>query len=245
MAGSLAGKFAIVFGGSSGIGLSTVLKLAERGARVQAVSRNPEKAATRLAEAGVTLPENVSLKQCDACDAKAVAEFFEASEPVDILISSATGGSRAFGPFLEMDLDGFKGSFDKLFGYATVVRFGAPKLTEHGNIVIVSGAPARDAKPGQIALSAVGAAVEAFARSIAKEIAPRRINVVSPGLIDTPMFAQEGAERDEFFAKLTSSHLIPRRGRPEEVADGILFAVENGFVTGTTIDVDGGWLLRH
>ena len=140
-------------------------------------------------------------------------------------------------------MDGFAGSFDKLWGYANVVRYGASHLTEHGSIVLVSGSPARKAKPGQIALSAVGGAVEAMVRALAPEIAPKRINTVSPGTIDTPMSALEGKARDEHFAKLTSPHLLPRAGLPDEVAKAIVFMVENDFVTGTTIDVDGGWLL--
>lgn len=89
----------------------------------------------------------------------------------------------------------------------------------------------------------MGAAVEQMARSVARELAPRRINVVSPGIIDTPMFGAAGEERTAKLAKLTESHALPRAGTPEEVAKAILFAVENEFVTGTTIDVDGGWLL--
>lgn len=106
MASKLLGKTAVVFGGTSGIGLNTVIQLAERGVKVTAVSRNPEKAAKNIAAAGTTLPESVTLKQCNALDAKAVEAFFETTGPVDILISTATGGSRAFGPFLEMDLEG-------------------------------------------------------------------------------------------------------------------------------------------
>ena len=141
-----------------------------------------------------------------------------------------------------MDIEGFKGSFDKLWGYANVVRYGATKLCENGCIVLVSGTPARKIKPGQIALSAVGGAVEALARGIAPEIAPKRINVVSPGIVDTPMVTLTGDHRVAHYRNVTKSHLIKRPGKPEEIAQAILFAVENDFITGTTIDVDGGWL---
>ena len=97
-------------------------------------------------------------------------------------------------------------------------------------------------KPGQVALSAVGGAVEALARAIASEIAPKRINVVSPGIVDTPMVALTGDDRATHYRNITKSHLIKRPGKPEEIAKAILFAVENDFITGTTIDVDGGWL---
>ena len=64
------------------------------------------------------------------------------------------------GPFLEMDMDGYAASFDKLWGYANVVRFGTEYLPPDGCIVVVSGTPAKRAKPGQISLASVGASVE-------------------------------------------------------------------------------------
>jgi NAD(P)-dependent dehydrogenase (short-subunit alcohol dehydrogenase family) len=143
-----------------------------------------------------------------------------------------------------MDMNGYKASFDKLWGYANVVRYGANLVTDGGSITLVSGAPARNCRPGQIALSSVGGAVEAMVRAAAREVAPRiRINVVSPGTIDTPMVALQGAEREALYEKMTENNLIPRAGTAEEVAEGIMFVIKNGFVTGTTVDVDGGWLL--
>ena len=176
-------------------------------------------------------------------DRDAMEALFAKHAPFDILISAATGGDRALGPFLKMEMDGFAGSFDKLWGYANVVRYGTEHLTEQGSIVLVSGTPARKSKTGQIALSSVGGAVESFVRALAPEIAPKRINTVSPGTIDTPMSPLKGEERKAAYARLTEPHLIPRAGQPDEVAKAIVFMVENDFVTGTTIDVDGGWLL--
>ncbi len=234
---TLSGKKAVVFGGTSGIGLATARMLAEGGAAVTAISRDPTKAGP--------LPANVSTRSCDVIDAGAVEALLSDLAPFDILVSAATGGSRAIGPFLDMEMDGFKGSFDKLWGYANIVRYGARHVADGGSITLVSGAPARNCRPGQIALSAVGGAVEAFARAIAREVAPRiRINVVSPGTIDTPMVPLQGAEREALYEEMTRSNLIPRAGTADEVAEGLLFVIENDFVTGTTIDVDGGWLLR-
>ena len=161
-------------------------------------------------------------------------------------VTAATGGKRAFGPFLEMDIDGYKGSFDKLWGYANVVRYGAQHVKDGGSITLVSGAPARNCQPGQIALSSVGNAIEAMMRAVAREVAPRiRINAVSPGTIDTPMVTVQGVEREDLYNKMTKNNLIPRAGTADEVAQGILFVIKNNFVTGTTVDVDGGWLLQE
>ena len=231
----IAGKKAVVFGGTSGIGLAASKQLAGLGAKVVAVSRNPERAGD--------VPSGISLKQCDAIDREATAQLLEECAPIDILISAATGGQRAIGPFLDMDMDGYKASFDKLWGYANVLRFGAEHVVDDGTIVLVSGAPARKSKPGQVSLSSVGGAVEALVRAVAPEIAPKRLNVVSPGTIDTPMVPLEGEKRRELYENATAKNLIPRPGKADEVAQAIVFMVQNDFVTGTTIDVDGGWLL--
>ncbi len=231
----VAGKKAVIFGGTSGIGLAAAKQLIALGAKVIAISRNPDKAGD--------VPAGITLKKCGVLDRDAVQALLKECAPYDILVSAATGGARAIGPFLEMDMDGYKASFDKLWGYANVVRFGAEHLSNDGSIVLVSGAPARRTKPGQVAIGSVGGAVEALVRAIAAEIAPKRINVVSPGTIDTPIVAAQGEERASFYSKATAANIIPRAGTADEVAQGILFLIQNDFVTGTTIDVDGGWLL--
>jgi NAD(P)-dependent dehydrogenase (short-subunit alcohol dehydrogenase family) len=232
---NVAGKKALIFGGTSGIGLAAAKRLLDLGGEVTAISRNPD----RMTD----IPPGLMLKTCDVRDEDALKALFVEAAPFDILISAATGGDRAVGPFLEMDMAGFRASFDKMWGYANVVRYGAPHLSETGAIVLVSGAPARRIRPGQIAIGSVGGAVETFARSVAKELAPRRINVVSPGFIDTPMVSLQGADREAFYAKTTAGNVIPRAGTPDEVAQAILFLVTSDFVTGTTVDVDGGWLI--
>ena len=229
-------KKAVVFGGTSGIGLATTRMLAAEGATVVTISRDPSKAGD--------LPSGVTVEACDVTDAAAVEALLNKLAPYDILVSAATGGARAVGPFLEMDMDGYKGSFAKLWGYAHVVRIGAKHVTDGGSITLVSGAPARNCRPGQIAISSVGGAVEAMARAVAKEVAPRiRINVVSPGTIDTPMVALQGEERTTAYTNMTKNNLVPRAGTAEEVAEGLMFVIKNDFVTGTTVDVDGGWLI--
>ena len=229
------GKKAVVFGGTSGIGLATVQRLAAGGATVVAISRDPSKAPE--------LPAGVTTEACDATDEAQVKALLEKLAPYDILISAATGGDRAVGPFMQMDMKGYQGSFAKLWGYTNVVRHGAGHLPQDGCIVLVSGSPARKIKPGQIAIGSVGGAVEQFVRGVAPELAPVRINTVAPGFIDTPMVPIQGQERVDLYAKMTANHLIPRAGQADEIAHAVMFAVENDFITGTTVDCDGGLLL--
>jgi NAD(P)-dependent dehydrogenase (short-subunit alcohol dehydrogenase family) len=231
----VAGRKALVFGGTSGIGLAATKQLAALNAKVVAIGRNPDRASD--------LPAGVSFMQCDVLDRDMLATLFEECAPYDILVSAATGGPRAAGPFMAMDMDGYQASFAKLWGYANCVRLGVGGLSQDGSIVLVSGAPARKAKPGQVAISSVGGAVEALVRAVAPEISPQRLNVVSPGVIDTPMFGPESQKREDTVKAATANNLIPRGGTADEVAQAILFVIQNDFVTGTTIDVDGGWLL--
>ena len=176
----------------------------------------------------------------DILDRDALTTFYKEASPFDLMVNTAVPAGREQGPFPGMDLDGFQATFNKLWGYVNTVHLGLPHFTDQASIVLVSGFPARKCKPGASAISTVGHAVEGFVRAIAPEIAPRRINIVSPGIIDTPLFPQEGAEREEFFQKAVGDHAIPRPGRAEEVAQAILFLLQNDFTTGTVIDVDGG-----
>ena len=232
------GRRALVLGGTSGIGLATVRMLADAGARVTGFGRSEANLESARGQAPA-----VEFRSLDVLDREAMAAAFAGFAPVDILVNAATGGERAMGPFMQMDLDGFTGSFRKLWGYVNSVRLVGEHLAEDGCITLVSGSPARKCNPGMSAISTVGNAVEGFVRAVAPEIAPRRINVVSPGLIDTPMFPVEGEARAGFLKNATAGNLIKRAGTPEEVAEGILFTIRNDFVTGTTVDVDGGALL--
>ena len=224
------GKKAIVLGGTSGIGLATAEMLRDGGAEVIVGSRR---------ECDL---DGMACVQVDVLDRDGLATLFEKHQGFDYLVNAATGGPRAIGPFLEMDLDGFQNSFAKLWGYTNSVRLGAPQMSPSGAILLYSGYPARKWRAGTIAIGTVGGAVEAFIRLAANELSPIRINGVCPGLIDTPMSPLEGEVREAYYRDGTAGHLIPRAGTAEEVASAGIFVLGNEFVTGTIVDVDGGAL---
>ncbi|MCP3690443.1 MAG: SDR family oxidoreductase [Gammaproteobacteria bacterium] len=228
---NFAGKKSIVFGGTSGIGLEIARLLHASGCEVVTVSRRGALGADN---------QGMACETADVLDRAALDALFEKHAGFDYLINAATGGARAIGPFLEMDMDGFQASFAKLWGYTNTVRLGAPKMAKDGAIVLVSGSPARKWRPGMLAIGTVGNAVEGFIKLVANEITPIRINGVCPGLIDTPMFAHEGDARQDYFDQSTKDNLIPRAGKPEEVAQAAIFLLDNRFVTGSIVDVDGG-----
>jgi len=230
---------AVVLGGTSGIGLAAALRLEAQGARVTVCGRSE----AHRQRARAQLSARSDVRELDVLDRAALAALFEELAPVDVLVNAATGGERATGPFLDMDLDGFQGSFRKLWGYVNAVRLGGAHLAEDAVIVLVSGFPARKCPPGFSAISTVGNAVEGFARAMAVELAPVRVNVVSPGTIDTPMFPVEGEARAQFLAQATAGNLISRAGTADEVAQAILACIDNDFMTGAVLDVDGGALL--
>ena len=122
-------KKALVFGGTSGIGLAACEQLIDKGAEVIAISRDPSKANSFK-------HNRLSFESCDVRIEDEVKQIFEKYAPFDILVSAATGGSRAAGPFLEMDMLGFKSSFDKLWGYANIVRYGTNYLSSDGTIAV-------------------------------------------------------------------------------------------------------------
>ena len=222
------GKKAIVLGGTSGIGLATAEMLRDGGAEVIAGGRSERDL------------DGIDCVQIDVLDRAGLADLFEKHHGFDYLVNAATGGPRAIGPFLEMDLDGFQNSFAKLWGYVNSVRLGVPQMAPTGAVVLFSGYPARKYRPGTLAIGSVGGSVEAFIHLVANEIAPVRINGVCPGLIDTPMSPLDGEAREKYYRDGTANHLIKRAGTAVECAAGAIFLLENEFVTGTIVDVDGG-----
>ena len=236
---NLPGKNVVIIGGTAGIGLATAIAANELGARVWAAGRSQ----AHIEKAKAASGGKFEVRQADTHDAASLEAIFKEVGTIDHLVSTAVGGERTLKPFLNQTEDQFKAAYDKLWGYAKVVRTGAPFLAADAAITLVSGSPARKIQPGHSPLSCVGASVENLVRCLAVEMAPIRVNVVSPGTVSTAMFDGLGDARDATLEKMTESHLIKRAGTSEEIAEGLIFAMQNKFVTGTTIDVDGGRIL--
>lgn len=214
----------VVIGGTSGIGAAVAKALAERPGRVEIASR-----ATGL----------------DIADAAAVATYFQQLGPIDHLIVTA-GSSAPGGKVVDVDLDAAKAAFDvKFWGSIVLAREAAKSIRPGGTITFTSGFLARRTVAGTFVKTAMNAAIEAAAKVLAKELAPVRVNVVSPGLTQTEAYAgMTGQARDAMFDRAAATLPAGRVGRPQDIARGYLFTTDNPFVTGSVIDIEGGALIN-
>lgn len=237
MAMSLTGQTCIVMGGTSGIGLGAAKALAAAGARVWITGRDGKK----LAEAGAALGDGVEARAVDATAAAQVRAFFQDVGAFDHLVLALSGAGGG-GPFRALDEAKLRAGFDgKFFAHFAAAHGALGTLREGGSITFVTAGSARAAFPGTAGLAAINGALEAMVRPLAMELAPIRINAVSPGVIETPYWAQlPEAQRQGMFAAAAAAAPARRVGRIEDVADAILFVVRNTFMTGTVIECDGG-----
>ena len=234
MTSSLSGKTIIVIGGSSGIGAAIAQAALARGAHVIVAGR-------RLAPGSDSGLRN---EPVDVTDSASLKQLFETVGRFDHLVYTSGPSVRAKA-LIETDLDEARDNFDvKLWGALRAIQHALPFLHEQGSITLTSGQLGRKLAAGQFIKTGINAATEALGKQLAKELAPRRVNVISPGVIDTPAYAGLGQEqRLAMFAKAGQGLPVGRVGQAEEVAAGYVLAMENGFMTGAVVDIDGGGLL--
>ncbi|WP_460149060.1 SDR family oxidoreductase [Pseudomonas sp. S3_E10] len=234
MTSPLNGKTVIVIGGSSGIGAAVAEAAMVRGAHVILAGR-------RLSS---TTDDGVRSEPVDVTDPASLQRLFERVGHFDHLVYTSGPSVRA-NPLSETDLEQAQDNFNvKLWGGLRAIQRALPFLDERGSISLTSGQLGRKLVPGQFIKVGINAATEALGKQLAKELAPRRVNVISPGVIDTPAYAGLAEEsRLAMFAKAGNALPVGRVGQAEEVAAGYVLAMENGYMTGAVIDIDGGGLL--
>ncbi|WP_330249678.1 SDR family oxidoreductase [Nocardia sp. NBC_00565] len=227
----------VIVGGTSGIGLATARRLAENGANVVIAGRDKDRLAAALAELG---PE-VTGQTVDARDEKDLARLFSEVGPVDHVVVTVTGPSGTT-PFRELGLDHLQAHVSgKLLPHIATIQSALPHLAQGGSITLVSAASAGGAMPTTAALAAVNAGVEAVVPVLAVELAPVRVNAVSPGVIDTDWWSfLPDAARAEAFAGIAASTPVGRVGTADDIAKAIEFLIDNTFTTGIVVRVDGG-----
>jgi NAD(P)-dependent dehydrogenase (short-subunit alcohol dehydrogenase family) len=224
----------LIVGGSSGIGAATAAAFTANGAHVTIVSRSMEKLKAVEEQAKNTYDKAV----LDITDNSDVEQFFASREAFDHVV--ITAAQTATGPVRQLGLDDAIAAMNsKFWGAYRVAR--AAKINAGGSLTFVSGFLAIRPNKMSVLQGAINAALEALARGLALELAPVRVNTVSPGLIETPLWSKMPADaRDTMFEAAAGRLPVRRIGQPRDVAQAILYVASNGYATGSTILVDGG-----
>ena len=240
----LQGKVALITGGTTGIGAATARLFKAEGATVIATGANPNSLEAARAE----LPgiEVVLSNQADPAASKALADDVARRHGrIDILFVNA--GVAAFSPLDQVTEDDFDRQFGvNVRGALFAAQAAAPHIPEGGSIIFTASTVASSGMAGASVYSASKAAVRSFARTLGAELAPRgvRVNVISPGPIETPIFGKSGMSAEQiegFKSGITARVPLGRIGRPDEIAAAVLFlAADATFVTGEEIISGGG-----
>jgi len=233
---TLAGKKIVVIGGSSGIGLATAELAKSQGADVIIASRSAAKldpVAERL---------KVTAIATDVTNDQSVAELFKRTGPVDHVV--LTAAQLRTGPFKTVPMEDVRATMEgKFWGAWRVAR--EAEIRPGGSLTLVTGFLSVRPRPNSAIISAANGALESLARALALELAPVRVNAVSPGVIDTPIrAAMPEAARKEMLAKTAAALPVGRVGMAEDIAQQIASFMANGFATGSIVYVDGGALVN-
>lgn len=237
---SMDGQQVIIVGGSSGMGLATARAAALQGANVTIASSSRQRIDAALRE----LPDGCAGAVLDVRDEAQIAAFIEQFDAIDHVVFTA-GDEFTPRPLAELDLRDARSIFDvRFWGAVTVIKYAIGRLRSTGSISLTSGTVGERPMPGAVLAAAGAGAMEALVRGLAVELAPIRVNVVRAGAVRTPMWDRIPApQRDAIFARLSQGTLVGAVGEPEQIAMAHLYLMNNGYVTGTTLAVDGGSLL--
>src|SRR6202522_803552 len=238
--GKLEGKVAVITGGSSGMALASARLFVEEGAYVFITGRKQE----QIDEAVKVIGRNVTGVQGDAANLDDLDRLFDIVKrekgKIDVLFASAGIGEPV--PLGEITEQHFDKTFDlNVRGTLFTVQKALPLFNDGGSIFMTGSNAAAKGFPGFSVYAASKLALRSFARTWVNELKDRkiRVNVLTPGTIDTPILDPLGPDTKEFFKSQ-----IPRgeMGRPEEIATVALFLAssDSSFVNGVELFVDGG-----
>ncbi len=232
----LTDKRVVIIGGSSGMGLATAHAAAEAGAYVLIAGRSKE----RLHKAMEEIDGDVDGHTLDVTKEDEVRDFFAGIGTLDHLVTTAASGVA--GPFLQLESAAVREVIEsKFWGQYFAARYGAPRIQPGGSVTMFAGVASEKPLPGLVAYAAVNGAIEGLCRTLALELAPVRVNVVSPGIVMTPAYSgMSEQERHALFASLAEKLPVRRVGQPDDAAQAVLYLMRSGYTTGTVVSVDGG-----
>jgi NAD(P)-dependent dehydrogenase (short-subunit alcohol dehydrogenase family) len=227
----------LIIGGGSGMGLALAESLLAEGASVTIAGRS----ADRLAGVAARL-DGLRTAQADITSEDQVKRLLAETGELDHIVVTAADAVGAYSPIADFDLAAARAIVDtKLLGPWLVAKHAGPYLLPGASITFTSGIAAYRPGPGASMIASVNGSLEALARSLALELAPVRVNVVSPGWVDTPIWTMiAGDAKDARLAAMAERLPVGRVGKPGDIAEAFLALLRNGFITGTVVHVDGG-----
>lgn len=230
----------VVIGGGSGMGLEVARKLLAAGSEVVIAGRSAERLAAARAALGA---ERIEALTVDIGERSQVAALFARVGPLKHLV--VTAADLPYGPAVDLtEAEMMRAVRSKLLGPLFVAQESAARLEPGGSVTFTSGIAARRPTRGGCAAAAINSGLEGLVRALAVELAPIRVNAVSPGWTETPiwdaMAGMTAARKQELFTSMAARLPSGRIGRPDDIADAVVFLMKNEFCTGTVLDVDGG-----
>ena len=233
MSATLTDRTVLVIGRPSGIAREITLAIRAAGGKVVVAGRDKEVLATAYDDPGITA------EQVDLTDEASIAALAERLGSVDHIVSTAS--ARARGTVADLDHDTVLASFNvKVIGPMFLAKHFAPRMPADGSFVLFSGSSARKPTVGMLAVGATNGAVDVVTRTLAVELAPIRVNAISPGTIDTGAYDGLGDKKAALFATREASNPARRIGRSSDIADAVIFELTNTFMTGISLGIDGG-----
>lgn len=233
----ISGQRVVILGGTGSFGSATARLALTQGAEVVVASSSPQRVDALVAELG----HGASGMTTDINDEPSLAAFFEEVGGFDHLVTTI-GDTRKVPTFRDGPVAEAKVGFEARFwGQYNAARLGSAKISRNGSISFTSAASSQKSMHSAVIGGAVNSAIEGLTRQLAVELAPIRVNAVAPGVMATGRWdAMPTDQRDAFFAKVGGSIPAGRVGTAEEVAEAFVFLMRNGFVTGSTVFVEGG-----
>jgi NAD(P)-dependent dehydrogenase (short-subunit alcohol dehydrogenase family) len=237
---SLSKKRIVILGGSSGIGLAVAQAAAGEGAQVVIVSSNRD----RLDQAVSSLPAGAEGRAANLLDGAEAAGLFEELGDFDHLVYTA-GEALQLAPLKEMAISTARGFFElRYWGALTAAKAAQGRLRPGGSIVFTSGVAGARPGGGWSVAASICSAMEGLTRALAVELAPIRVNIVSPGVVRTPLWREmDEPAREALYASEARRLPVGHVAEASEIAEGYLYLMRQSYATGQVLTLDGGGLL--
>ena len=234
------GQRVIVIGGTAGIGWEVARQSAAQGAEVVIASSNPERVRKAVAELG----SGAEGHPLDVASEPSIQEFFAQIGPFDHLVFTA-GDSLQLNALATADLQKARSAFElRYWGALAAVKYGSPSIRPGGSIVLTTGIACARPQKGWVFGASVCGAMDALTRALAMELAPTRVNAVSPGIVRTDLWqSMSGQDREAMYLNYGTALPVGRVGEPADIARTYLYLMQEGYSTGQIVVVDGGGVL--